>query len=75
MGRSQLLFNCSQAVAAYILGTLTALAVSADTKTKTYRTHMHCLDKYTRKHSIPGVLQKSMKDHLEVGLISSLACR
>ena len=55
-----------QLVAAYILGTITALVVSADERTKTFRTHMSNLATYTEKHVIPRSLKKSMQDHLQV---------
>ena len=50
-----------QIVAAYILGTITALVVAADECTKTFRKHTANLATYTDKHAIPPTLHKSMQ--------------
>ena len=54
----------AQIVVAYIIGTITALVVAADKRTKTYRMHTDNLAKYTQKHSIPSELHSSMQEHL-----------
>ncbi|GAX77319.1 hypothetical protein CEUSTIGMA_g4765.t1 [Chlamydomonas eustigma] len=52
-------------VTAYIVGTITAVVVSSDEDTSTFRQHMSNLDFYKQKHGIPKALCNSMEAHLK----------
>jgi hypothetical protein len=52
-------------VTAYIVGTITAVVVSSDEDTKTFRQHMSNLDFYKEKHGLPKVRREQVRKYLQ----------